>query len=201
MISSCGNESIKLAEERESVEQAEDSDGVEQPEESESVAEQAEESGQENLQSTVTLQGTGTQTEIPSVVGVLTQQLSICQSKIATLQAQAVCCQESLQKEDTVKFYTGLPNLQVLNVVFNHVAAAIPTSECQKLTSFQEFMVVMMKLRLNCHNKDLAFRFNISPATVSRLLLKWLIAMDERLRKVIIWPDRESLQKTMPDCF
>ena len=25
--------------------------------------------------------------------------------------------------------------------------------------------------------------------------------MDERLRKVIIWPDRESLKKTMPDCF
>ena len=73
MISSCGSESIELAEVRESMEQveeservekAEESDGVEQAEENESVAEQAEESGQENLQSTVTVQDTGTQTEI-----------------------------------------------------------------------------------------------------------------------------------------
>ena len=100
MSSSCGSESIELPEERESVEQfeesesveqAEESDGMEQVEESESVVEQGEGGEQGNFQSTVTVQDTGMQTEIPSVVGVLTEQLSICQSKIATLQTQAVC--------------------------------------------------------------------------------------------------------------
>ena len=85
--------------------------------------------------------------------------------------------QESVQKEDNVIFYSGLLNLQVLNTVFNHVAAAISTSECQKLTFFQECMLVMIKLWLNCHNKDLAIHFNNSPA-VSQSLLKWLIATE-----------------------
>ena len=63
--------------------------------------------------------------------------------------------QESLSN-DAVKFYTGLPNLQVLNAVFEHVAVAVvkagqpvPT----KLTPFQEFMLVMLKLRLNSQNE------------------------------------------------
>lgn len=88
--------------------------------------------------------------------------------------------------------------------MFDHVAVAVvkvgqPVRT--KLTPFQEFMLVMIKLRLNSQNKDLAFRFSVSETTVSNILLKWLVAMDVRLRKIIIWPDRESLQKTMPDCF
>ena len=108
MVSSCGSESIELPEEKESMEQVEESESVEQAEESDGM-EQAEESRQENLQSTVTVQDTGMQTEIPSVVNVLTEQLSICQSKIATLPAQAVCSQESLQKRTVLSFTPVCP--------------------------------------------------------------------------------------------
>ena len=113
-------------------------------------------------------------------------------------------CEDSLQKDEHVKFYTGLPNFKVLKAVFDHVTASLNTSVsgCQKLTSFQQFMLVMVKLiRLNSYNEDIAFCFHISTATVSRLLLKWLVLMDVQLQKVILWPDRESLQKTMPECF
>ena len=70
-----------------------------------------------------------------------------------------------------------------------------------KLSSFQEFMTTMVKLRLNCEVQDLAYRLNISPATVSRILLKWLTAMNNSLCSLIMWPDREALRKTMPECF
>lgn len=36
---------------------------------------------------------------------------------------------------------------------------------------------------------------------MSRVFLKWMTAMDQYLRTLIVWPDRESLQKTMPECF
>jgi len=36
---------------------------------------------------------------------------------------------------------------------------------------------------------------------VSRILFKWLTQMDIRLQDLIIWPDRDSLRKTMPQCF
>lgn len=111
--------------------------------------------------------------------------------------------EESLKDDSSVNFYTGLPNLKILKAIFDHVCITLPgerTSQC-KLTKFQEFMLVMLKLRLSSPIVDLAYRFDVSPATVSRLLLKWLTQMDIRLKSLIIWPEREDLQKTMPKCF
>ena len=112
-------------------------------------------------------------------------------------------CEESLKDDSIVSFYTGLPNLKVLRAIFNHVCITLPgerSAQC-KLTKFQEFMVVMLKLRINPPLVDLSYRFNVSPSTVSRILLKWIMQMDIRLKGLIIWPERENLQKTMPNCF
>ena len=98
-------------------------------------------------------------------------------------------------------FYTGLPNIKLVKAVFNHVLPAITQSAFSKLTAFQEFMMTMLKLRLNCQLQDLAQRFSVSLSTVSRIILKWLKALYARLKKLIIWPDREALKKTMPVCF
>ena len=38
-------------------------------------------------------------------------------------------------------------------------------------------------------------------STVSRILLKWLKQMDIRLQDLIIWLEREELQRTMLECF
>ena len=108
---------------------------------------------------------------------------------------------ESYLDQCDVTFYTGLPNIKIVKAVFNHVLPAITQSAFSKLTAFQEFMMTMLKLRLNCQLQDLAQRFSVSPSTVSRIILKWLKALYARLKKLIIWPDREALKKTMPVCF
>ena len=54
-----------------------------------------------------------------------------------------------------MRFYTGLPNIKVLNAVFSLLKKACDTS---KLSPFQEFMATVIKLRLNCHVQDLAYR-------------------------------------------
>ena len=54
---------------------------------------------------------------------------------------------------------------------------------------------------LNLNTYDLACRFGVSEATVSRVFSRWIEAMDTRLSFLIKWPDRESLQRTMPFCF
>ncbi len=103
--------------------------------------------------------------------------------------------------DDVVKFYSGLPNLTTLKAVYDLVSKSVTRQEGTKLTGFQEFMATMAKLRLNCPLQDLATRLNVSCATVSRIWLKWLTAMDNSLRKLIVWPKREQLWKTMPECF
>ena len=89
----------------------------------------------------------------------------------------------------------------VLKSVFDHVVKTLPVEWSTKLSPFQEFMVVMLKLRLNSPIEDLSYRFNASVSSVSRILLKWPKQMDIRLQDLIIWPEREELQRTMPECF
>ena len=47
---------------------------------------------------------------------------------------------------------------------------------------------------------DSAYRFGVSPATVSSIVLKWLTQIDIRLKKLIRL-ERENLQKTIPNSF
>ena len=110
-------------------------------------------------------------------------------------------CEESLKDDNIVLCHTGLPNFKVLKAIFDHVLQTLPNKGINKLTPFQEFMCAMLKLRLNTPLQGLAYQFGICKATVSRIILKWLTQIDIRLQDLIIWPDRESLRKTMPMCF
>jgi len=94
--------------------------------------------------------------------------------------------------DDRVKYYTGLPNFKVLTTVFEFLHEYV---KCGKsLSHFQEFVIVLAKLRLNLGLQDLAYRCNISIATVSRILRRWIIVMNARLTpSCIIWPEKYSI--------
>ena len=104
------------------------------------------------------------------------------------------------KSDDKVRFYTGLPSYQVLLATLKHVAPHV-SRRTQTLDPFQEFVMVLMKLRLNVPFQDLAYRFMVSVPTVSRIFWSWINAMDNRLSALIHWPERENLWKTMPMCF
>ena len=90
--------------------------------------------------------------------------------------------EESLKSDEIVKFYTGFPNMKVLNAVFSLVEKAVQNCDTCKLSPFQEFMATVVKLWLNCQVQDLAYRFNISCATVS-------LKVDESNGSVFMSPD------------
>ena len=102
--------------------------------------------------------------------------------------------------DDKVLFYTGLPSYHVLNFVFELVLPFV-SRRSQGLSPFQELVMIMIKLRLDVPFQDLAYRFNVSVSTVSRVFHSWLEAMDTSLSKFVHWPCRDSLLATMPQCF
>ena len=132
-------------------------------------------------------------------------------SSIQTEDQNVQCCKQNpisnffsenaLQKDELVQFYTGLPNLKVLKAVFTLIVPVISADFNSKLGQFQEFIIVLMKLRLNCQVQDLAYRSGVAVSTVSRIFLKWITAMYHRLKPLILWPDRDALTKTVPTCF
>ena len=50
--------------------------------------------------------------------------------------------------DDKVRFYTALPSMEVLMVLFEHVSCHV-TRQRQSLNIFRELIIVPMKLRLN----------------------------------------------------
>ena len=134
-----------------------------------------------------------TSCECSSKINGLEKELAESKDQVLTLtkqiELQIPFCEENFASDDFTKFYTGLPNIKA---VFEHVSKMLPTSGITKLSPFQEFICVLLKLRLNSLIEDLVHCFGISTSTVSRIFLKWLKQMDTRMRN-LIWPDRDAL--------
>ena len=87
-----------------------------------------------------------------------------------------VLCEANLVDDDSkVQYYTGLPSYVLLKLVFDFVTVGMPStfsdSRCSK---FQQFLIVLMRLRLNLGVQDLGYRFGVHASTVSRYFSEWL---------------------------
>ena len=100
-----------------------------------------------------------------------------------------------------VKFYTGIPTFDLLKVLFTFVSVSVPSQANSTLSNFQQFVVVLAKLRLNLTNQDIGYRFDLHQTTISKMFKKWINIMYIRLKPLIKWPEREKLLKTMPAEF
>ena len=102
-----------------------------------------------------------------------------------------------------VKYFTGLPSIATIMVLFNFIAPHIGDSTQSQCTLplFQQFVMVLMKLRLNLGDQYLAYRFGVHNSTISRYFKKWINAMYVRLKPLIKWPGRGELLKSMPVVF
>ena len=60
-----------------------------------------------------------------------------------------------------MRFYTGLPGFDVLDTTFCFVSPFV-SQKSKALILCQEFVAVLVKLRLNVPLQDVAFRFGVS---------------------------------------
>lgn len=54
----------------------------------------------------------------------------------------------------------------------------------------EEFLLVMMRLRLGLQERELTDRFCFSKSTVSRNLITWYTVLADHQRHLIAWPSR-----------
>lgn len=137
-----------------------------------------------------------------------------------------VYCEDILQNNDDVNFYTGIPSLSLFNKLHAQIAQYVTRrwtgakrvlknvrslkkssrfghkfGPNRKLTSKSEFLMMLMKLRLGLLSKDLAKRFDISETLCSRIFFAWLRAASIVLRSMIFIPDEEKLIGSKPERF
>ena len=108
--------------------------------------------------------------------------------------------QDDMKDDKKVKYYTGITNLGTLLLLLKFLLQGRTVIE-RSLNHFQQLVMVLMKLRLNLEENDLAYRFNVSQPTISRMFNKWISHMGEKLSPLIRWPERDELRKTLPMSF
>ena len=144
-------------------------------------------------------------------VQALQEKVQALQEKVADLQSrndelqsivespEPLVAEAHLKDNDAlVAFYTGLPSFSLLMTIYHIASPAILDTARTRLSKFQQFMDVLMKLRLGLTDQDIAYRFRVSQPTISRNFKKWIDAMYIRLKPLMVWPDRDDVRKTMP---
>ena len=126
----------------------------------------------------------------------------------------------TLLTDQNCRFFTNLENITLFNSLHDYIAPHVrrryravpePTRQflrtpkkmgpSRKISSKDEFLLTLMKLRLNLLNTDLANRFDISEATCSNVFTCWIRAMAECLRSIIYIPDQGTVNITSPKRF
>ena len=163
-----------------------------------------------SLVSSMTTMDAGTQTEEPGETSTASQVSTVMDAETQTEEYDYLLDarpngykapdKDFFDSDEKVRFYTGLPSGEILMAVFEHVTKSI-NHRTQSLNRFQEFIILLIKLRLNVFFQEFAYRFVVSISTVSRIFSSWMVVMDSRLSPLVSWPDRESLWRTMPISF
>eukprot|EP00118_Oscarella_pearsei_P014440 m.123620 g.123620 ORF g.123620 m.123620 type:complete len:392 (+) comp37824_c0_seq3:479-1654(+) len=126
---------------------------------------------------------------------------------------------------DLFRHYTGLPNYKVFCIFYHRlfeeaaekmlyvgtcysekartvgVAANSRPGRASILSKKNECFLTLCRLRRGFDERDLAERFDISMATVSRVWRSWLQLMYDRLKQLPIWASKITVQKELPLSF
>ena len=70
-----------------------------------------------------------------------------------------------------------------------------------KLPVEDEFLLVLMKLRMGLSNIDLAERFCVAESTVNNVFLTWINYIFVTIGSLKIWPHRDVILKNSPEEF
>ena len=145
---------------------------------------------------------------IQQIDDLAVKNISIC-GQLHELRANMMSCVKNTtilsqveSSEEMMRYYTGLNSLELFNGTFEALLPALKNDPRFKIELKEQYLMTLMKLRLNLSNKDIGYRFGVSPSTVCRYIDKFVNVMFVRLPPVLLrWPDEEASQFTMPLSF
>ena len=121
-------------------------------------------------------------------------------AELAFLKTKPQRLDVALLKNDELIMYTGL-NCALFDILLGWLHPAIhvhrdlaspvslPVSPTGRfLSDSQKLLLVLMRLRQNLTQEDLAFRFDVEQSTVSRVINQWIPLLAHHLRGLIKWP-------------
>ena len=118
-------------------------------------------------------------------------------------------CSEIIYRLDSYTYFTisyailytctGFPEWVLFSAFYDLVHQHLRPHN--KISKFSSVVMFLMKLWLNLLDKDIAYRFHVNQATVSRNFHDVLNVAAAKTSFLIQWPERDVLRKTMPVPF
>ena len=147
-----------------------------------------------------------------TTVAMLKQEKEQMLKEIARLQEENSCLKKDVQdktfgfmflnkgKSDfRTKFYTGLPNYEAFEWLYSLCQNDLPNSKI--LIAKDVLLLILMKIRLNLTNQDLAYRFNVSVFHISTVLNRGFQTLAASLQFLVRWPSKDCVLRTLPGVF
>ncbi|CAL9688451.1 unnamed protein product [Knipowitschia caucasica] len=103
--------------------------------------------------------------------------------------------------DNTVKYYTGLPNFALFQTLLLYLTPDLPQGRMKKLSPFQLVLLTLMRLRLDLPIQHLSHLFRVHRTTVADAFHHTLGVMYAQLCPLVHWPSRECLLTSMPHQF
>ena len=102
-----------------------------------------------------------------------------------------------------MEYYTGLPSWALFLHILSLLTSYLPIQKScgNRFTPKDELFIVLSKLRLNLMFQDLAYRYNVSKGTMSRMFHTWIDLMYAKLSFLIVWPSKDVVRHNMPLIF
>lgn len=133
------------------------------------------------------------------------QVLQECNTKLYNLTAEVAAKtlnQETFKGNDMkTSYFTGFPTAHLLFLVFSTLEPHLPQHHNSALSKFHQFLLTMMRLRLNLPYKYLSFVFDVACSTSSQTFYTCILIMYEHFKEFVVWPEWENLRATMPLLF
>ena len=121
---------------------------------------------------------------------------------------------DQIQHDDSlVSFYSGFTSYAIF-LAFEFLGPAVNKlnywgskieprvrQRSMKVNPIDQLLMTLMKLRLNLKVVDLAFRFHLSPAAVSRYITTWICFLYHQLKELDWMPAVEQVAGTLPPSF
>ena len=118
-------------------------------------------------------------------------------------------CSEIIYRLDSYTYFTisyailytctGFPEWVLFSAFYDLVHQHLRPHN--KISKFSSVVMFLMKLRLNLLDEDIAYRFHVNQAMVSRNFHDVLNVAAAKTSFLIQWPERGVLRKTMPVPF
>ena len=158
-------------------------------------------------------------------IGDLRTQVENLTERCAVSERKVFSFSRFASDDNSIKFYTGFPNVQVFNALYDfcnpgeqgenisywHSSSTSEVSSSHGLSTKQgrprilqpkeELFLTLCRLRQGFPEEHLAHLYGISQSTISRIIITWVNFLYLKFKDIPMWPSRELVDQYMPDQF